>query len=43
MIILPNGSYIVGVVAGQPRTKSDITLFREYRSDFDQYIYYLLF
>jgi len=35
MIILPNGSDIVDVVAGEPSPKSDITLFREYRSKFD--------
>ncbi|MHC5851041.1 transposase [Nostoc sp.] len=35
MIILPDGSDIVDVVAGEPGPKSDITLFREYRSEFD--------
>lgn len=35
MIILPDGSDIVDVVAGKPGPKSDITLFREYRSEFD--------
>lgn len=35
MIILPNGSDIVDVVAGEPGPKSDLTLFREYRSEFD--------
>ncbi len=35
MIILPNGRDIVDVVAGLPGPKSDITLFREYRSEFD--------
>lgn len=34
IIILPNGSDIVDVVAGEPGPKSDITLFREYRSEF---------
>jgi hypothetical protein len=32
IIILPNGSDIVDVVAGEPGPKSDITLFREYRA-----------
>jgi len=35
MIILPNGSDIVDVVAGELGPKSDIILFREYRSKFD--------
>ncbi len=35
MIILPNGSDIVDIVAGEPGPKSDITIFREYRSEFD--------
>lgn len=35
MIILPDGSDIVDAVAGEPGPKSDITLFREYRSEFD--------
>jgi DDE superfamily endonuclease/Helix-turn-helix of DDE superfamily endonuclease len=35
MIILPDGKDIVDVVAGKPGPKSDITLFREYRSRFD--------
>lgn len=35
IIILPNGSDIVDVVAGLPGPKSDITLFREYRSEFE--------
>ncbi|MGH2414872.1 MAG: transposase [Microcystaceae cyanobacterium] len=35
IIILPNGSDIVDVVAGEPGPKSDITLFREYRSKLD--------
>lgn len=35
MIILPNGSDIVDVVAGEPGPKSDITLFRENRNRFD--------
>jgi hypothetical protein len=35
MIILPDASDIVDVVAGEPGPKSDITLFREYRSEFD--------
>jgi hypothetical protein len=28
---MPDGRDIVDVVAGEPRPKSDITLFREYR------------
>ncbi len=35
MIILPDGRDIVDIVAGEPGPKSDITLFREYRSRFD--------
>ncbi|MDZ8241485.1 MAG: transposase family protein, partial [Nostoc sp. ChiQUE01a] len=35
LIILPDGSDIVDAVAGEPGPKSDITLFREYRSEFD--------
>jgi hypothetical protein len=35
IIILPDASDIVDVVAGEPGPKSDITLFREYRSEFD--------
>jgi hypothetical protein len=35
MIILPDASDIVDVVAGEPGPKSDITMFREYRSKFD--------
>ena len=35
MIILPEGQDIVDVVAGEPGAKSDITIFREYRSQFD--------
>ncbi|MEH2270699.1 MAG: transposase family protein, partial [Nostoc sp.] len=35
MIILPDASDIVDVVAGEPGPKSDITVFREYRSEFD--------
>ncbi|WP_347242570.1 transposase family protein [Nostoc sp. FACHB-888] len=35
IIILPNGSDIVDIVAGEPGPKSDITIFREYRSEFD--------
>jgi len=35
MIILPNGSDIVDVVAGELGPKNDIILFREYRSKFD--------
>ncbi len=35
MIILPEGEDIVDVVAGEPGTKSDITIFREYRDNFD--------
>ncbi|MBD2730535.1 transposase family protein [Nostoc sp. FACHB-892] len=35
MIILPDASDIVDVVAGEPGPKSDITMFREYRSEFD--------
>jgi hypothetical protein len=35
MIIMPDGRDIVDVVAGEPGPKSDITLFREYRSEFD--------
>ncbi|MHC5771700.1 MAG: HARBI1 family protein [Nostoc sp.] len=36
IIILPNGSDIVDVVAGEPGPKSDITMFRENRDIFDQ-------
>jgi hypothetical protein len=36
MIILPDGSDLVDVVAGEPGPKSDITLFRENRVRFDQ-------
>ena len=35
IIILPDGRDIVDIVAGEPGPKSDITLFREYRSRFD--------
>ena len=35
MIILPEGKDIVDVVAGEPGPKSDITIFREERSQFD--------
>lgn len=35
IIILPNGSDIVDIVAGEPGPKSDITLFRENRDNFD--------
>jgi hypothetical protein len=35
MIIMPDGRDIVDVVAGEPGPKSDIALFREYRSEFD--------
>ncbi|WP_313949429.1 transposase family protein [Trichormus variabilis] len=35
MIILPEGKDIVDVVAGEPGPKSDITLFRKYRDNFD--------
>lgn len=35
MIILPDGSDIVDAVAGEPGPKSDIKIFREYRSEFD--------
>ncbi|MDZ7962458.1 MAG: transposase family protein [Aulosira sp. DedQUE10] len=35
MIIMPDGRDIVDVVAGEPGPKSDITIFREYRSKFD--------
>ncbi|BAY15443.1 transposase [Anabaenopsis circularis NIES-21] len=35
IIILPEGKDIVDVVAGEPGTKSDITLFREYGNKFD--------
>ena len=35
MIILPDASDIVAAVAGEAGPKSDITLFREYRSEFD--------
>jgi len=35
MIIMPDGRDIVDVVAGEPGPKSDITIFREYRSEFD--------
>jgi hypothetical protein len=32
MIMRPDGRDIVDVVTGEPGTKSDITIFREYRS-----------
>lgn len=32
---MPDGRDIVDVVAGEPGSKSDIILFREYRSEFD--------
>lgn len=35
IIVMPDGRDIVDVVAGEPGPKSDITLFREYRSEFD--------
>lgn len=35
IIVMPDGRDIVDVVAGQPGPKSDITLFREERSQFD--------
>jgi len=35
IIILPNASDIVDVIAGEPGPKSDITLFRENRDNFD--------
>lgn len=35
MIIMPDGRDIVDVVPGEPGPKSDITIFREYRSEFD--------
>lgn len=35
IIIMPDGRDIVDVVAGEPGPKSDITIFREYRSEFD--------
>ncbi|MEG4818452.1 transposase family protein [Microcoleus sp. K5-D4] len=35
IIIMPDGRDIVDVVAGEPGPKSDITLFREERSQFD--------
>ncbi|MEG4446841.1 transposase family protein [Microcoleus sp. AT9_B4] len=35
MIVMPDGKDIVDVVAGEPGSKSDITIFREYRSEFD--------
>ena len=35
IIIMPDGRDIVDVVAGEPGPKSDITLFREYRSEFN--------
>lgn len=35
MIVMPDGKDIVDVVAGEPGPKSDITIFREYRSEFD--------
>ena len=35
MIVMPDGKDIVDVVAGEPNPKSDITIFREYRSEFD--------
>lgn len=34
IIALPNGNDIVDVVAGEPGPKSDVNLFREYRSRF---------
>lgn len=34
IIVMPDGRDIVDVVAGEPGPKSDITLFREYRSEF---------
>lgn len=35
IIVMPDGRDIVDVVAGEPGPKSDITLFREYRSEFN--------
>ncbi|MCC5633012.1 transposase [Nostoc sphaeroides CHAB 2801] len=35
IIIMPDGKGIVDVVAGEPGTKSDITMFRENRDNFD--------
>ncbi len=35
MIIMPDGRDIVDVVTGEPGPKSDLTIFREYRSQFD--------
>ena len=35
IIIMPDGRDIVDVVAGEPGTKSDITMFRENRDNFD--------
>jgi hypothetical protein len=35
IIVLPDGRDLVDVVVGEPGPKSDITLFREYRSRFD--------
>ncbi len=35
MIILPDGKDIVDVIAGEPGSKSDITLFRENRARFE--------
>lgn len=35
MVILPDGRDIVDVIAGEPGPKSDITLFRENRDNFD--------
>lgn len=36
MTILPDATDIVDVIAGEPGTKSDITLFRENRDNFDK-------
>ncbi|AVH63514.1 transposase family protein [Nostoc sp. 'Peltigera membranacea cyanobiont' N6] len=36
IIIMPDGRDIVDVVAGEPGSKSDITMFRENRDNFDQ-------
>ncbi len=35
IIFMPDDRDIVYVVAGEPEPKRDITLFREYRSEFD--------
>ncbi|QXE26048.1 transposase [Richelia sinica FACHB-800] len=35
LIVLPNGKDIVDIVAGKPGPKSDITLFRETRKEFE--------